>query len=67
MRKQIFSEEFLSWTAYLRDKEDKTEVEDIRQATRTGRPCGDEAFGKKIEGVVGRRLMALPHRRPKKR
>lgn len=55
------------WAAYLREKEDKTEVEDIRQDTRTGRPCGDEAFGKKIEEAVGRRLMALPHGRPKKR
>ena len=55
------------WVDYLREKEDKTAVEDIRQDTRTGRPCGNEEFGKKIEEVVGRRLMALPHGRPKKK
>ncbi len=55
------------WAAYLGEKEDMTEVEDIRQDTRTGRPCGNEVFGKKIEEVLGKRLMALLHGRPKKR
>jgi putative transposase len=55
------------WAAYLREKEKPDEVEQIRKNTRTGRPCGDAAFGRKIEEIVGRRLIALPHGRPKKK
>ena len=55
------------WAAYLREKGKADAVEQIRKDTRAGRPCGDAAFGKKIEEIVGRRLIALPHGRPKKK
>lgn len=57
--------EINDWSGYLRQKEDREAVEDIRKNTRTGRPCGDEVFNRKIEGIIGKRLMALPHGRPR--
>lgn len=59
--------EIEDWSSYLREKEEAVTIEQIRKDTRTGRPCGDETFGKKIEEIVGRRLVALPHGRPKKK
>lgn len=41
-------------------------ISDIKQAAKTGMPCGEEDFIKRIEGIVGRRLKALMKGRPKK-
>ncbi|MFH1897772.1 MAG: hypothetical protein ABH886_05980 [Candidatus Desantisbacteria bacterium] len=38
----------------------------IRGYTSTGRPAGDEDFGVRLEGLLGRILMAKPIGRPKK-
>jgi putative transposase len=54
------------WTAYLREKDDAGLIEEIRQSTKTGRPCGDDKFVVKVERVLGRRLAALPRGRPRK-
>ncbi|MDI6800512.1 MAG: transposase [Thermodesulfovibrionales bacterium] len=56
------------WSAYLREKEDTDTVlvEDIRQSTNTGRPCGDDRFVMKMEKLLGRKLAALPKGRPRK-
>jgi putative transposase len=54
------------WSAYLREKEDFSLIEAIRQNTRTGRPCEDDRFAQKIEKLLGRRLAALPRGRPRK-
>jgi len=54
------------WSAYLREKEDVSLIDAIRQNTRTGRPCGDDRFTQKIEKLLGRRLAALPRGRPRK-
>jgi len=54
------------WSRYLGEEKDAVLVEDIRQSTRTGRPCGDDRFMTKLESLLGRRLTALPRGRPRK-
>ncbi len=54
------------WPAYLKETDDNILVESIRRNSMTGRPCGDDGFIEKIEGIVGRQLKALPVGRPKK-
>ena len=39
----------------------------IRKNSKTGMPCGDKGFIQKIEGVLGRKLNALPKGRPRRR
>ena len=58
--------EIKDWLGYLKEKGDKQLIEEIRKNSLTGRPCGDDAFIRKIEGIVGRRLKALPRGRPRK-
>ncbi len=50
----------------MNDKDDSVMTATIFQNTKTGRPCGDETFICMIEGIVGRRLTALPAGRPRK-
>lgn len=59
-------EKIKDWSAYLREKEDIVLVEDIRQSTKTGRPCGDDGFVIKMEKLLERKLTALPKGRPRK-
>ena len=54
------------WSSYLREKEEAALVEEIRKNTKTGRPCGDNEFILRLEGLTGRRLSALPWGRPRK-
>ena len=54
------------WSSYLREKEEAALVEEIRKNTKTGRPCGDDEFILRLEGLTGRRLSALPWGRPRK-
>lgn len=58
--------EIKDWSEYLREKDDKEALNSIWKNTRTGRPCGDEAFNRKIEKLTDRKLVALPHGRPRK-
>ena len=58
--------EIRDWSKYLREKEDLSLVVEIRQNTKTGRPCGDHGFMRRIEKMLGRRLGALPRGRPSK-
>jgi len=60
-------EEIGDWLGYLMEEDDDKLVRNIRQKTKTGRPCGDEDFIRKVEGLTGRRLMPLPRGRPGKR
>jgi len=55
------------WSIYLRENEEASLVEEIRKKTKTGRPCGDDKFILKLEGMMRRRLSALPWGRPRKR
>jgi putative transposase len=54
------------WAAYLEEKDDNSLIQTIRENTRIGRPCGDDNFIKKIEGLLDRRLAALPVGRPRR-
>lgn len=54
-----------NWSGYLMEKDDKEALDAIRKNTRTGRPCGDEVFSRKIEKLIGKKLIALPHGRPR--
>ena len=55
-----------NWLEYLREEDDKIVVDEVRNNTRTGRPCGDDGFISRIEGLLGRQLKALPRGRPRK-
>jgi len=59
------SERIIDWAEYLMEKDDEP-AKNIIKNIRRGRPCGDESFVTMIEGLVGRRLSALPKGRPRK-
>lgn len=59
-------EKIKDWSSYLKEKDDTTLVEDIRQSTKAGRPCGDNRFVMKIGKLLKRKLTALPKGRPRK-
>ena len=44
------------WLEYLKEKDDKVMVNEVRSSTRTGRPCGDDGFISRMEGLLGRQL-----------
>jgi len=53
------------WRAYLRGEQEH--VEFLRRKTRTGRPCGQNAYVKRIEARTGRNLTPKkPGPRPKR-
>ena len=56
--------EIADWEAYLREADDEALVKNLRKNGLTGRPCGDEGFISKIEGMLGRDLKANPPGRP---
>jgi putative transposase len=60
------TKEIEDWAAYLMINDDEL-INNIRKNMKTGRPCGDDGFIKKIESILGRRLKALPRGRPQKK
>lgn len=56
-----------SWREYIDSKEDIKTLDGIRKNTLTGRPLGTIEFIEKLEKRFGRRLLALPRGRPKKK
>ncbi len=54
------------WSAYLREKDKSSLIDEIRQNTKTGRPCGDDGFVLRLEELLCRRLGALPWGRPRR-
>jgi len=54
------------WSAYLREKDEPSLDDDIRQNTKTGRPCGGDSFVRGMEELLGGRLVALPWGRPRR-
>lgn len=60
-------EEIDDWAAYLTEKGDETVIKNIRRVTKTGLPCGGEAFVKEIEAILDRKLTASPRGRPRKK
>lgn len=55
------------WLEFLRNQADEEFIEDIRKHSLTGRPCGDDEFITRIEGLLGRPLRAKKWGRPGKR
>ncbi len=56
-----------SWKEYIDSKDDKESLDNIRKHTLTGRPLANISFIEKLEKKFGRRLLALPEGRPKKK
>lgn len=56
-----------NWRNYLREGKNELLIENIRQCSITGRPCGEELFIEELEKRLNRRLRALPHGRPRER
>lgn len=54
------------WRSYLAAGCDEGIVRRTRERLKTGRPAGDAEFVRTLEGIVGRRLGALPIGRPRK-
>ncbi len=54
------------WRAYLTGSADEPVLRRTWRSMKTGRPAGDEEFIHGIEGIVGRRLLAMPRGRPRK-
>ena len=54
------------WRSYLAAMGDEGVVKRTRERLKTGRPAGDAEFVRKLEGIVGRRLGAMPRGRPRK-
>jgi putative transposase len=58
--------EVKDWRAYLTARGDEPVLVRTWQSLKTGRPAGEESFVRGLEGIVGRRLAALPRGRPRK-
>jgi len=58
-------EQINDWTTYLAEDADPTIIDNIRQNTKTGRPCGEKTFVDKIGEILGRKLVALAKGRPR--
>jgi putative transposase len=54
------------WRAYLVAVGDEPILNRTWRCLKTGRPAGDKEFVHVLEGIVGRRLLALPRGRPRK-
>lgn len=54
------------WRSYLVVGGDEGIVKRTRERLKTGRPAGDAEFVRRLEGIVGKRLGALPIGRPRK-
>lgn len=62
----ILEKEIMDGSEYLKEMKDKQATNNIRKSSLTGRPCGDDSFMQKIEGILGRCLTAIPWGRPRK-
>ena len=56
----------IDWGAYLSSGGDEALLRRVRERLKTGRPAGDAAFVRTLEGITGRRLEAQPRGRPRK-
>ena len=56
-----------NWSEYLAVPEDEQALRELKVATRTGKPAGDEAFVKRLAERLGRSLLLQPRGRPRKR
>jgi len=56
----------VEWKETLTAGQREETVSGLRACTHTGRPCGEEAFVRRLEAALGRRLHPLPGGRPRK-
>ncbi|MCL0051472.1 hypothetical protein M1M97_02230 [Thermodesulfovibrionales bacterium] len=56
-----------SWRRHIDSTEDKKSLDEMRRYTLTGRPLGTHTFVEKLKKRFGRRLIALPRGRPRKK
>jgi len=49
--------EITDWSAWLAERDVQSELNFIRNRTRTGRPCGDDDFARTMEKKLGRILL----------
>jgi putative transposase len=61
-----FPGEISDWGAYLAGRGEEAVIRRVRERLKTGRPAGDASFVRMLEGMLGRRLEALPRGRPRK-
>jgi REP-associated tyrosine transposase len=54
------------WSAWLRDAEDEELVGGLRRRTQSGRPCGGPDLVRRIEELLGLRLLQRSPGRPRK-
>jgi len=45
------------WDSWLREKDSQDELRFIRERTYSGRPCADDDFTRKMEILLGRKLL----------
>jgi putative transposase len=62
----LLTTEIPNWREYLMGRGEEEVVKRVRERLKTGRPAGDAEFVRMLEGMVGRRLEALPKGRPRK-
>jgi putative transposase len=55
------------WAKYLGEDQDREASDSVIKATKIGRPCGNEDFVKRMEGLLNRQLTASPRGRPRKK
>jgi putative transposase len=58
--------EINNWGAYLAERGNDGILSRTWQSLKTGRPSGDIEFVRALEGIMCRRLIALPRGRPRK-
>ena len=58
--------EIKDWRAYLAERGNDPILSRTWCNLKTGRPAGDEGFVRRLEEILGRRLVALPRGRPRK-
>ena len=56
--------EIIDWSTYLMKSGDENLIVRIRESTKAGRPCGEEGFVTKMEGLLGMELKAQPRGKP---
>jgi putative transposase len=54
------------WRSYLAGNGDLAVLERTWKCLKTGRPAGDRDWVRNLEGILGRRLEAMPRGRPRK-
>jgi putative transposase len=53
------------WSQWLEETNDRKKMANLRECTRTGRPCGSDTFLKIVSRMTGRNVMKrTPGRRP---